>query len=482
MTPPVRKRTKIIATLGPASGEAATIGALIDAGVDVFRINFSHGSAATQRRLCALVRDEAARRGAQVAVLGDLQGPKIRIGRIAGAGMSLEAGQSLVIDPSLGEAPAEGDRVGTSYPDLARDLRPGQRLLLDDGRIELAVEEIAGDQVRTRVVTGGLLGSGKGINLRGGGLSAPALTAKDLADLALAAELDLDYLAVSFPRSGDDVRRARTLAREAGCEARIVAKVERAEAVADDGVLDDLIEAADAVMVARGDLGVEIGDAELIGVQKKIIRRARERNRLVITATQMMETMVEHPLPTRAEVFDVANAVLDGTDAVMLSAETAVGRHPVRVVEAMVRIILGAERHAGSRPDPRLARIFHRTDEAIAMAAIYTATHLEATAAILCLTESGSTPLWMSRVRSGIPIYGISRHPKALRAMALYRGVIPMPQPATAATDPAEILRLAMEELKERGELAAGDQVLCTFGTVFGRRGETNTLKILRVE
>ncbi len=477
------KRTKIIATLGPASSDPKTITAMIEAGANVFRLNFSHGDAREHRQRAERVQEAARQLGVQVALLGDLQGPKIRIAGFRNGPVELVRDARFTLDTDLDADAGDAHRVGVTYPALTEDCHPGQYLLLDDGRLELEIERVQGSRIETRVVQGGTLSANKGINLRGGGLSAPALTDKDYRDLAIATELDLDYLAVSFPRSGDDVRLARRAAEQAGCDARIVAKVERAEAVASDEALDSIIHASDAVMVARGDLGVEIGDAELIGVQKKMILRARQLNRVVITATQMMETMIDNPMPTRAEVFDVANAVLDGTDAVMLSGETAAGRHPVQVVAAMTRIIAGAERHsAADRSSGRpLERSFLRSDEAIAMAAMYTANHLESLKAILCLTESGSTPLWMSRIRSGITIYGISRNPKALRAMCLYRGVIPMALEEDI-TDIPESLHACFDTLKAGERLRTGDQVLTTFGAIFGKRGETNTLKIITVD
>ncbi|HEY8384684.1 MAG TPA: pyruvate kinase [Porticoccaceae bacterium] len=476
------KRTKIIATLGPASSDLATIEALIRAGANVFRLNFSHGSADDQRLRCQRIRAAAENLNTQVAILGDLQGPKIRIAGFASGSAHLVPGNTFILDTGLGAGAGDDTRVGVTYPALIHDCRPGQTLLLDDGRLELAIQAIEGNRIVTRVSSGGTLYPGKGINLLGGGLSAPALTDKDFNDIRLATELEVDYLAISFPRSGDDIRTARQAAQEAGCQARIVAKVERAEAVASDEALDDIIVASDGVMVARGDLGVEIGDAELIGIQKKMIQRARQLNRFVITATQMMETMIENPLPTRAEVFDVANAVLDGTDAVMLSAETATGNHPVKVVEAMTRIILGAEKqpsihHTGQRLEGEV----QRTDEAIAMATMYTANHLGSVKAILCLTESGNTTLWMSRIRSGIPIYGISRHPAALRAMCLYRGVIPMAANLATTTTKSRLADI-IDRLKSSGQLRAGDQVLCTYGNMMGEAGATNTMKIITVE
>jgi len=475
----MNKRTKIIATLGPASSDLETIKNLITAGANVFRLNFSHGSAEDQKQRCVNIRQAALELGTQVAILGDLQGPKIRIAKFADGGADLKIGDLFTLDASTNDAKGNQQRVGVTYPQLAEDCKEGQTLLLDDGRLELLIERIEGKEIHTRVTTGGTLYSNKGINLRGGGLSAPALTDKDYSDIKIAAELNVDYLAISFPRTGDDIRFARQAALDANCQARLVAKVERAEAVASEETLIDIIDASDAVMVARGDLGVEIGDAELIGVQKKMIHLARKHNRVVITATQMMETMIENSLPTRAEAFDVANAVLDGTDAVMLSAETATGKHPIKVVEAMSRIIIGAEKdHILTAP--KAQGTFEGTDEAIAMSAMYAANHLSSLKAILCLTESGNTPLWMSRIRSGIAIYGISRNAVALRAMCLYRGVIPM-MVDSSITDATETLNDAMARLKSSGALQPGDQVLATFGSVFGMRGQTNTLKIISV-
>ncbi len=475
------KRTKIIATLGPASADAATIERLIRAGANIFRLNFSHGSHGDHRKTAETVRRVARDINCHVALLGDLQGPKIRTGAFREKGVQLAAGDSFTLDCELDQDAGSRSCVGVTYPQLASDCRTGQVLLLDDGRIELEITAIEGAKLHTKTVTGGLLTSNKGINLRGGGLSAPALTEKDYRDIQVAAELDLDYLAVSFPRSAEDMAIARSAAEQAGCHAQLVSKIERAEAVADDRTLDDLIEASDAVMVARGDLGVEIGDAELIGVQKQIILRARQLNRTVITATQMMETMIANSLPTRAEVFDVANAVLDGTDAVMLSAETATGKHPVKVVEAMTRIIIGAEKQPSTRKSGhRMDREFQRVDEAVAMATMYTANHLGAIKGILCLTESGNTPLWMSRIRSGIPIYAVSRHHKTLNRMCLYRGVLPLLSDQQD-TEIAAVARHAIADLKAAGELNQGDLVLCTFGDALGQGGQTNTLKILTV-
>ncbi|MGB1203759.1 MAG: pyruvate kinase, partial [Alloalcanivorax venustensis] len=344
------RRTKIVATLGPASSGADLLARLIDAGVNVFRLNFSHGSADDHRAVAARVREQADAQARNVAILADLQGPKIRIARFRDGPVMLEPGQPFTIDTALDKDAGDSGQVGTDYAGLAEDCRAGDTLLLNDGLLALSVENVAGSRVECRVLVGGELSNNKGINRQGGGLNAQALTDKDREDIKLAASLEVDFLALSFPRHADDIHQARALYREAGGHGDMVAKIERAEAVADPAVLDDIIIAADGVMVARGDLAVEIGDAELVGVQKHIIRRARALDRFVITATQMMESMIHSPQPTRAEVSDVANAVLDGTDAVMLSAETAVGDYPVATVQAMDRIIRGAERTYQSRP------------------------------------------------------------------------------------------------------------------------------------
>ncbi len=476
------KRTKIIATLGPASSDEATIRQLIENGVNMFRLNFSHGDHAGHRAVALRVRAVAREMAAHVALLGDLQGPKIRICSFVEKNIELIAGNVFVLDGNLDEHAGTVDVVGFTYANLSRDCKPGQVLVLDDGRIELGIESVDGERIVTRVITGGKLSAHKGINLRGGGLSAPALTEKDYIDIRFAAELNLDYLAVSFPKSADDMDLARNAAESCGCYARLIAKIERSEAVADDATLDKIIVHSDAVMVARGDLGVEIGDAQLIGVQKKIILRARQLNRAVITATQMMESMIESPVPTRAEVFDVANAVLDGTDAVMLSAETATGKFPVKVVQAMCRIIVGAEQQPLSRTSKhRLDVHFKKTDETLAMATMYAANHLDNVKAILCLTESGSTPLWMSRIRSGLPIYALSCHEGTLNRVALFRGVMPVLVGANLKVI-RDVLGAGIEYLKAEGLLQAGDLVLCTYGDRVGEGGGTNTMKITSVE
>ncbi|WP_458524601.1 pyruvate kinase [Onishia taeanensis] len=478
---PIR-RTKIVATLGPASDREGVLEEMIAAGVDVVRLNFSHGSADDHRRRLGRVREIADRLGKSVAALGDLQGPKIRIARFADGAVQLEEGQSFVLDVSLDSNAGDAQRVGCDYKSLADDVAAGDMLLLDDGRLVLEVERVSAPEVHTKVVVGGKLSNNKGINKQGGGLSAAALTDKDKADLKTAIDIGVDYLAVSFPRTAADMLEARELLGEAGKEIGLVAKVERAEAVADDETLDGIIKASEAVMVARGDLGVEIGDAQLIGVQKRMIKRARSLNRAVITATQMMESMIESPLPTRAEVFDVANAVLDGTDAVMLSAETAAGDYPVETIEAMNRLCLGAERERSAQESGhRMHEGFSKTDETVALSAMYAANHLKGVAAIACMTATGYTPLIASRIRSGLPIIGFAHSPIAQRRMALYRGVVSL-YFNSGELNPAELNAAALKELTDRGIAKAGEYVILTRGEHMNAHGGTNTMQILDVQ
>jgi len=471
-----KRRTKIVATLGPASNTPEVLDELIEAGMDVVRLNFSHGDAKDHLELAETVRNRARAYGHQVGVLADLQGPKIRISRFKAGKIILEEGAQFILDAALDSDAGDDNQVGVDYKQLPQDVHRGDTLLLDDGRVILWVDHVDGQRVICKVVIGGELSNNKGINREGGGLSAEALTDKDKADIITAAEMQADYVAVSFPRSAEDIHRARKLLRDAGGQGGIVAKIERAEAL---DVLDEIIVASDAVMVARGDLGVEIGDAALPPVQKHIIQRARHLNRVVITATQMMESMIMNAIPTRAEVFDVANAVLDGTDAVMLSGETAMGRNPVKVIEAMDRICLKAEqqreiRVSGHRIDSR----FERMDEAIAMAAMYMANHLEVKA-IAALTESGSTPLWMSRISSGIPIFALTPHVATRRKVTLYRGVYPVSF-TVDHNDHATLNKEAIEELQRRGVVRDGDIVIITKGDLEAP-GSTNALKLVRV-
>ncbi|MGS2743858.1 pyruvate kinase [Halomonas sp. LS-001] len=476
------RRTKIVATLGPASDRPGVLEAMLKAGVDVVRLNFSHGAADDHRRRLEDVREIAQRLNRSVAALGDLQGPKIRIARFAEGAVHLEAGQAFVLDMALDANSGTAERVGCDYKSLIDDVVPGDRLLLDDGRLVVDVTSITGQEVHTRVHVGGKLSNNKGINKQGGGLSAPALTEKDKEDLKTAIDIGVDYLAVSFPRSAADMQEARDLLGEAGKEIGLVAKLERAEAVANDETLDGIIEASEAVMVARGDLGVEIGDAALIGTQKRIIKHARTLNRAVITATQMMESMIESPLPTRAEVFDVANAVLDATDAVMLSAETAAGDYPVETIQAMDRVCLGAERERiAQESGHRIHEGFERIDETIALSAMYAANHLTGVCAIACMTSTGYTPLIASRIRSGLPIVGLAHSPIAQRRMALYRGVVSIPFDTTDM-DPQELNKEALKLLHAQGLAGPGEHVILTRGDHMNAHGGTNTMKVLAVD
>ncbi|MGH8400619.1 MAG: pyruvate kinase [Gammaproteobacteria bacterium] len=471
------RRTKIVATLGPATDNPEVMQAIVRAGVDVVRLNFSHGEIADHKRRVKLVRDASIAVGKDVAILGDLQGPKIRIEKFRGGRITLKDGQRFVLDAGLADDAGTEESVGLTYKALRNDVKAGDALVLGDGEIMLRVVAVRGAQVECRVEVGGELSDHKGINRQGGGLSAAALTDKDLRDIEFAAELEVDYLAVSFPRDAGDITRARELLQAAGGKAGMVAKIERAEAIEN---LDEIILASDVVMIARGDLAVEIGDAELPGMQKLIIHRARDLDRVVITATQMMESMIHSPVPTRAEVLDVANAVIDGTDAVMLSAETATGKYPLKTVEAMARVCEGAEKqHISQRSRQRMDQRFERVDEAIAMATMFTANNMDVKA-IIALTESGSTALWMSRISSGIPIFAMTRHEATRRRVTLYRGVYAVAFDVTH-TNPDHVLRDAAAELKHRGVAQDGDVVICTKGEFSGITGGTNSLKILRV-
>ena len=472
------RRTKIVATLGPATDDPKIMTDIVQAGVDVVRLNFSHGAVADHARRVELVRAAAEAAGRYVGVLGDLQGPKIRIDRFVGGKVMLADGALFTLDASLDVNAGTDQAVGIAYKKLPADVFAGDVLLLNDGQISLQVLDIDGPRIRTRVMVGGELGNNKGINRQGGGLSAGALTDKDREDIHTAAALKVDYLAVSFARDAPDMNEARGLLRAAGGHALLVAKIERAEAIDN---LAEVVRASDAVMVARGDLGVEMGYAELAGLQKQIIHEARNQNRVVITATQMMESMITATIPTRAEVSDVANAVMDGSDAVMLSAETAAGKHPAKVVEAMAQIILGAEKYQGAhvRIRQRNTGYFGRTNEAIAAAVMYTANHLHVKA-IVALTESGETTLWMSRVRSDIPIYAFTRQPITRLRVTLYRGVYPV------AFEHEDEHREAMyfsifESLLDLKLVKEHDLIILTKGELSGVVGGTNSMQILEV-
>lgn len=475
------RRTKIVATLGPATDSPESLAAIIAAGVDVTRLNFSHGSAEDHIERARRVREAAKSQGRFVALLADLQGPKLRIARFTDNKITVQAGQTFVLDAAMDKEAGDETRVGIDYEQLIQDVVPGDILVLDDGRIEMEVEEINDHSISSRVLIGGPLSNNKGLNKRGGGLSAEALTEKDKQDIKTAAALGADYVAVSFVRTANDMHTARALLREAGSNAALVAKIERAELANNPEQLDAVIEASDAVMVARGDLAVEIGDAELVGVQKHIISRSRSLDRVVITATQMMESMIDNPMPTRAEVSDVANAVMDYTDAVMLSAETAVGDYPKEAVEAMVRICLGAEKQPSMHQSKhRIHESMERVDEAIALSAMYAANHLEGVTAIICLTETGATPLLMSRIKSSLPIFALSRHHSTQHKVVLYRGVQTVPFDSEMIPN-EEINARAVDELVERGVVKEGDLVVVTKGDYVNAQGGTNTMKIVRV-
>jgi len=467
------RRTKIVATLGPASSDAKTLARMIEAGLDVVRVNFSHGTAAEHGKRVELVRSLARKAGRAIGVLVDLQGPKIRIGRFRDNKTTLSIGDKFVLDAEC--ALGDQHQVGLDYRNLPKDVRPGDTLLLDDGRIVLGVSSVKGPRITTVVEQGGLLSNNKGINRKGGGLTAPALTEKDMQDIKVAAQLKADFLGISFPRSGADIRWARDLMHKAGGRALTVAKIERAEAIP---ALDDILDATDCIMVARGDLAVEVGDAVVPALQKRMIRMARDKNRITITATQMMESMIANPIPTRAEVSDVANAVLDGTDAVMLSAETAAGQHPVETVAAMARVCVEAEKEDTFSQERRLAHPPAELEEAIARATVFTANNLKIKA-VAAMTQSGKTVLLMSRMQSNVPIYAMSSVIETRRRVTLFRGVYPVK--FTGARNPERALYMAEDELLKRGAVRTGDYIVLTIGEPFGKAGGTNTMKIVKV-
>jgi pyruvate kinase len=469
------RSTKIVATLGPASSDPATLLRLVEAGVDVVRLNFSHGTADDHRQRVERLHQATLTTGRTVGIMADLQGPKIRIGKFAGNKVQVLSGQKFILDSQC--ALGNDTRVGLDYPELIDDVVVGNVLLLDDGRITMDIEDIQGSEIHCRVRHGGELSNNKGINKRGGGLSAPALTDKDKEDLKVAASLNVDFIAVSFPKSGNDMREARELLQTTGSKALLIAKIERVEAI---GNLEDILAASDGAMVARGDLAVEVGDAAVPALQKRIIRTAREMNKFVITATQMMESMIHSPVPTRAEVSDVANAVLDGTDAVMLSAETASGEYPVETVQSMARICVEAEKSdKASLEKDFLDRIFTRIDQSIAMSALFAAHHLKVKA-IAALTESGSTALWMSRLNSGVPIYAMTPDIRTRYKVSIFRGVTPL-LIRYITHDRDALLREAEDELIRAGVVEPGDLIVLTIGEPIGQAGGTNTLKIIKV-
>src|SRR5712675_812343 len=471
------RSTKIVATLGPASSDPQTLERMFLAGVDIVRMNFSHGTAEDHERRAELVREACRKTGRTVGIMGDLQGPKIRIGKFKDGKVTLSPGDAFVLDADS-EIGDQG-RVGLDYKELPRDVHPGDVLLLDDGKIVFDVEKVVGNEVHSRVRHGGVLSNNKGINRLGGGLTAPALSPTDMDDIRTAAKIKVDYLAVSFPKSSADMVMARQLLRAAGADAFLIAKIERAEAV-EPKALTDIMSACEGIMVARGDLAVEVGDASVPALQKRMIRHAREQNKLTITATQMMESMISSPVPTRAEVSDVANAVLDGTDAVMLSAESASGKYPVEVIEAMSQICAEAEKSYEIELDRDfLNRTFTRIDQSIAMGALFTAFHLQVKA-IAALTESGSTALWMSRINCGVPIYALTSQTSTRYRCALFRDVIPL-MVKFISHDREELLREAEKVLVENNAVKEGDLIVLTIGEPIGKSGGTNTMKIVKV-
>ncbi|GAA5095982.1 pyruvate kinase [Wohlfahrtiimonas larvae] len=476
----MQRRTKIVATLGPATDRAGVLEGIIKAGVNVVRLNFSHGTHEDHIKRVNAVREISDRLNIKVGILSDLQGPKIRIEKFVDGSVILEEGATFILDSQYDDNAGTAERVGIAYKELVNDVKPQDILLLDDGKIVVEVTAVKGSEVHTKVNIGGVLSNRKGINLQGGGLSAPALTDKDKEDLICAANFQTDYVAVSFPRNGSDMDEARALLEKAGSKAHLVAKIERIEAVTN---IDEIILASDAIMVARGDLAVEIGDSKLMGAQKRMIMRARELNRAVITATQMMESMIENSSPTRAEVMDVSNAVLDGTDAVMLSAESAAGKYPVETVKAMAEICIGAESEQFSVLTPNAFikdRKFNYTDEAIAMSAMVLANHYDVQA-LVCLTESGTTALLMSRVTSEIPIYGLTRHSETAGRMTLYRGVKPIEFSVHHANE-EDVVGEVMHVLKEHKAVKSGDRIIITRGSLNFVQGGTNNLRIAVVE
>ena len=472
----MHRRTKIITTLGPATDDEQVMSDMIDAGIDLVRLNFSHGSIEEHKRRVEMVRRISKEKHYNIGILGDLQGAKLRIGRFKEGKVIIHPGAEFILDADLDLESGTREMIGFTYKGLVNDVVAGDVLLLDDGRISLRVDAVEGPLVRTTVLVGGELSSNKGMNRQGGGLSAACLTEKDLADIKHAKELDLDYVAISFLKRADDIYRVRELLKEIGSDAGIVSKIETSEALQ---VMDDILAASDAIMVARGDLGVEIGDAEVPGVQKSLIAKAQTTNCCVITATQMMESMVHSPIPTRAEVSDVANAVLDGTDAVMTSGETAVGEYPVEVVKAMSRVCRASELQEAEIGARRIQEGAERVDKAIAMSAMYLANHLNV-AAIAALTESGTTALWMSRISSSIPIYALTRHVKTLRRVTLYRGVFPAKLEFLGKTH-AQVNHAAVTVLKQSSEVVDGNLVILTKGDLMGVDGGTNAMKVLRV-
>ena len=476
----IKRRTKILATLGPSTDEPDVLKGILDAGVNVVRINFSHNNEKEHLARIAQVREYEKENDVFIGVMMDLQGPKIRIASFKSGKIELNTGGQFTLDAGLPESDGYEGSVGLAYKDLPNDLSIGNMLLLDDGKIILQVDEISGKKIKTKVIQGGTLSNNKGINLRGGGLSASALTEKDKQDIVTAAKADADYVAISFPVNADDVRETKRLLEEAGSNASVIAKIERAESLQDE-VITEIIQEAAGIMVARGDLGVEIGDPQLPAQQKRLILLARANDRFVITATQMLESMILSPIPTRAEVFDVANAVLDGTDAVMLSAETAIGKNPIKAVKTMSDVCIEAEKSPTAKVSHhRLHEDFEGIDETIAMSSMYAANHLGAKV-VATLTQTGKTALWMSRISSNISIFAMSDNYKTLKKVTIYRGVYPCYIEKNSADDWNDVNSKVIESLLNKSVVVDKDIVILTKGMHKDKSGGTNLMKILRV-
>jgi pyruvate kinase len=466
------RRTKIVCTLGPASSTPERIGELIEAGMDVVRLNFSHGSHADHTKLIQTVRAEAERRGRAIAVLLDLQGPKIRVGRFEGGQVELQAGAEFAIttDPTV-----VGDlhRVSTTYAGLTQDVRPGDQILLDDGYLSLAVTEVVDKEVRTIVVTGGVLKNNKGINLPGVEVSAPAISDKDRADIDWGLRMGVDYVALSFVRRPEDVLEAKRLLTADDFRIPVIAKIEKPQAL---DRLDEIIGAADGVMVARGDLGVEVGPEKVPLMQKRMIERTNALGKIVITATQMLESMIQQPRPTRAEASDVANAVLDGTDALMLSGETASGKYPVEAVRTMARIIREIESSSYYRQwiEPPLLEM-PVSSNAVAHAAVIAARAMKSKV-IACVTDSGGVARLISEYRPEANIVAMTTSEVSFRRLALVWGVTPVHIQTAATTD--ELIDRVEAVLSARNLAKPGENVVITFTAPVGSGQSTNTLKV----
>ncbi|OIQ00366.1 MAG: pyruvate kinase [Zetaproteobacteria bacterium CG2_30_46_52] len=476
------RRTKIVATLGPASESLEMLTKMIAAGVNVVRLNFSHGTAEDHKQRAENVRKAAEANGVVVGILADMQGPKIRCGKFINGKTMLTIGQKFILDAAMSLDEGTDERVGLTYKELVKDVVPGARLLLNDGLLVMDVDAVVGEEIHCTVVVGGVLSNNKGINRAGGGLSAAALTDKDKEDIKTACAIGVDYIAISFPRDGKDMEYARSLVRAEGSNAGLVAKVERAEAVIDEN-LESIMAASDVVMVARGDLGVEIGDAAVPPVQKRMLRMAPKFNCPVIVATQMMESMCENPIPTRAEVNDCANAVLDGTDAVMLSGESAAGKYPVEAVLAMHRTCIETEKQrvmpSSETRDPRFPP--HSVDECIARQAMEVARAMPIRA-IAAFTRTGNSALYMSRHLGDVPIYAVTSEDSTLGRVTLFRNVTPLRMSIEyGPLDAPQATTDIIDRMRNDNLAAVGELMIMTFGTPMGQSGGTNALKIISI-